>query len=455
MIRQLKKVAIESGLLSLKFLMLLKKILFLPIRLITNSFLFLFKNFFYKILIKIYYQIFRLKNSGLIKNSPLELLWRQPAYLFIFILTIAISLSGLIGPKRASAMQTKIRQTVLSNLIQNEFNAVVEEVLIEEEAVSINSLVTVGDKYSDDILALEKQLTAENEEEILPIDSLFFNEDHDLLIKPSISNNLTEETGETNSPSRQEIVYYTVKQGDTVSSIARSFGITVNTVLWANNLSTYSLLKIGDKLTILPQSGLLYTVKKGDTLAAISRTYDVDMDKIIAANSLGNTLQVGAKLIIPGAKKISAPAIRTTSNTSYTGVSVIKDLVNPPAKPSTTKMAWPTEGYRITQYFSWSHPGLDIGNKTGTPLYAAEDGKVIISQGGYNGGYGNTILLDHGDGVKTRYGHASKLYVKVGDTVKRGEVIAAMGSTGRSTGPHIHFEVIINGTKYNPLNYIR
>ena len=457
MIRQLKKAAIESGLLSLKFLMLLKKILFFPIKLISSSFLFLFKNFFYKILIKIYYQIFRLKNSGLIKNSPLELLWRQPAYLFIFILTITISLSGIIGPKRASAMQTKIRQTVLSNLIQNEFNAVIEEVLIEEEASTANSLATVGDKYSEDILALEKQLETEESEEILPIDSLYFNEDHDLLIKPVSpdSKDINGETGETTSPARQEIIYYTVKQGDTVSSIARSFGITVNTVLWANNLSAYSLLKIGDKLTILPQSGLLYTVKKGDTLAAISRTYDVEMDKIIAVNSLGNTLQVGAKLILPGAKKISSPAIKTTSNTNYTGVSVIKDLVNPPAKPSTTKMAWPTEGYRITQYFSWSHPGLDIANKTGTPLYAAEDGKVIISQGGYNGGYGNTILLDHGDGVRTRYGHASKLYVKVGDTVKRGEVIAAMGSTGRSTGPHIHFEVIINGTKYNPLNYIR
>jgi murein DD-endopeptidase MepM/ murein hydrolase activator NlpD len=143
------------------------------------------------------------------------------------------------------------------------------------------------------------------------------------------------------------------------------------------------------------------------------------------------------------------------SATSYTGVSVIKDLVNPSAKPSTTKLAWPTSATRITQYFSWRHPGLDLAAKVGTPLYAAESGKVTISQGGYNGGYGNTIVIDHGGGMKTRYGHASKLYVKVGDTVERGEVIAAMGSTGRSTGSHLHFEVIINGTKYNPLSYIR
>jgi murein DD-endopeptidase MepM/ murein hydrolase activator NlpD len=118
-------------------------------------------------------------------------------------------------------------------------------------------------------------------------------------------------------------------------------------------------------------------------------------------------------------------------------------------------MIWPTPGRRITQYYSWSHQGLDIGDKIGTPLYAADDGVVIIAQGGWNGGYGNTILLDHGGGKRTRYGHASKLFVKVGDEVKKGETIAAMGSTGRSTGPHLHFEVLVNGTRYNPLNYIK
>jgi murein DD-endopeptidase MepM/ murein hydrolase activator NlpD len=98
---------------------------------------------------------------------------------------------------------------------------------------------------------------------------------------------------------------------------------------------------------------------------------------------------------------------------------------------------------------------VDIGNKVGTPIYAADDGVVIISKGGWNGGYGNTIVIDHGGGKKTRYGHASKLFVKVGDRVEKGENIAAMGSTGRSTGPHLHFEVLVNGGRTNPLNYIR
>jgi lysostaphin len=91
----------------------------------------------------------------------------------------------------------------------------------------------------------------------------------------------------------------------------------------------------------------------------------------------------------------------------------------------------------------------------GTPIYAADSGVVEISQGGYNGGYGNTIVINHGGGKKTRYGHASKLLVKKGEEVEKGQVIALMGSTGRSTGPHLHFEVIINGRRYNPLNYIK
>ncbi len=441
---------------SIKGLILLKKLISYPVKFIAISLRFIFKDVFYKILVKIYYQTFKLRNRGIIKNTPWELVWRQPVYPLIFILITLISLSNIIGPRRASAMQTKIRQTVISNLIQNEFTMAPEEELIEETVLPTNSLLGIADKYSDESLTLKKEEELAAGEEILPIDSLFFNEDHDLILKPTTGADLNMVIGDSEIPARREIIYYTVQPGDTVSSIARNFGLTVNTILWANDLGAYSLLRIGDKLTIPPQSGLLYTIKKGDTLAKLAQTYNIEMNKIIETNSLGSSLTIGQKILLPGARKITpSVAVAKPSTNSYTGVSVIKDLVNPPAKPSTTKLAWPTSGNRITQYFSWSHPGLDIANKIGTPLYAAEDGKVIISQGGYNGGYGNTIVIDHGGGMKTRYGHASKLYVKVGDTVTRGEVIAAMGSTGRSTGSHLHFEVIINGTKYNPLNYIK
>jgi murein DD-endopeptidase MepM/ murein hydrolase activator NlpD len=441
--------------LGIKGLVLLKNLISYPFRLLGWITKFLFKDFLYNILTKIYYQAFRLRNKGIVKNSTWELLWRQPIYLLIFVLVVVISLSSIIRPSSASAMQTKIHKTVISSLLQNEFTMQPEE-LIVEGANSLNMNLIIGpDKYSDELLALRKEEELSAPEKILPIDSMFFNEEHDLILKP-IPGDFPSESEDVDAiPVRKEIVEYVVRPGDTVSSIARRFGITVNTVLWANNLNSYSLLRIGDKLTILPQSGLLYTVKRGDTLAQIAQTYKIDINRIIETNSLGDSLLINQKIILPGAQRIVAASAPRPAATSYTGVSVIKDLVSPPAKPSTTKLAWPTSATRITQYFSWRHPGLDIADKVGTPLYAAEDGKVIISQGGWNGGYGNTIVIDHGGGMRTRYAHASQLYVSVGDTVKRGEVIATMGSTGRSTGSHLHFEVIINGTKYNPLNYIR
>ena len=128
--------------------------------------------------------------------------------------------------------------------------------------------------------------------------------------------------------------------------------------------------------------------------------------------------------------------------------------VCPNAAPTAgNKMNWPTVGHRITQYYTWKHYAVDIANKTGTPIYAADSGEIEVA--GWGTGYGNQILIDHGGGKKTRYGHMSKFYVKKGDKVTKGQAIGEMGSTGWSTGPHLHFEVIINGVKQNPLNYIK
>lgn len=352
-------------------------------------------------------------------------------------------------------METKIPKAVMSNLVNTEFSLTQDDLI--EEVSTPNSIIAAGkDKYLDDSCALSKQNTISSDEE-LDSGGFFFNTENDLVFKPELleSGNNLEGASEA-AITRQAIIYYTVQDGDTVSTISRRFGITVNTVLWANNLTAYSLIRAGDRLAILPYSGVLYTVKKGDTLAKIAQTYGVDLEKILSCNTLGNSITVGQKIVVPGAKKIETAVTRRTTTSSYTGISVIKDLIkSPTTKVSGNKMAWPTVGHRITQYFSWRHNGLDIGNKVGTPIYAADSGTVILAQGGYNGGYGNTIVIDHGGGKRTRYGHASKLFVKVGDEVEKGEHIAAMGSTGRSTGPHLHFEVLINGARYNPLNYIK
>jgi murein DD-endopeptidase MepM/ murein hydrolase activator NlpD len=252
---------------------------------------------------------------------------------------------------------------------------------------------------------------------------------------------------------REEIITHTVVPGDTVSTIAREYGISASTILWENDLSVYSIIRPGDKLAILPVSGISHKVKSGENLGKIAKDYKVEEEEIMSANKLADaSLQIGQKLIIPGVAKVTSTAYKPKT---YTGFEAIKNIIAAPsAKPvSGNKMNWPTEGSRISQYYSWRHLGLDIANKLGTPLYAADAG--VVEFAGWGTGYGNQIVIDHGGGKKTRYAHASKLYVGKGDKIDKGQSIAAMGSTGWSTGSHLHFEVIINGRKMNPLDYIK
>lgn len=258
---------------------------------------------------------------------------------------------------------------------------------------------------------------------------------------------------------RKTISYYTVKIGDTLSGIANNFGITVNTIIWQNGLSLNTLLRPGDKLTILPTSGVLYKIKAGDNLSKIARQYSIDAETISSYNNLtGDRVIIGQSLIIPGGKPPAAPVGQIAQATNLAPkvqqvfTTVKKTVVD--NLPSGGGMTWPTSGHRITQYYSLRHNGIDIANKVGTPIYAADNGKVELSASGWNGGYGNTILINHGK-LKTRYGHLSRLYVKAGQTVEKGQVIGEMGSTGRSTGPHLHFEVLSGSVRYNPLNYVR
>jgi len=283
-------------------------------------------------------------------------------------------------------------------------------------------------------------------------------------------------------PTRTGIETYAVKDGDTLGSIARDYDIDVGTILWANNLSERQFIRPGDTLKILPVSGVTATVKKGDTLAAIADRYNGDVQEIMQTNQLTSELvPVGRELVIPDGeppaivtdriiavarqRSTYATADRTSlqENASAGSDNMVeaaapavakpKDATESPEKPK-TRLLWPTPGHVITQYYGWKHTGVDIDGDYTSPLYAADDG-VVTTAGWNTGGYGLMILIDHPNGMRTRYGHSSKLFVKVGDHVKRGQVIAMMGSTGRSTGSHLHFEVYVNGVRTNPLLYIR
>jgi len=267
------------------------------------------------------------------------------------------------------------------------------------------------------------------------------------LIKPDILN-----TSEAKS-SIGSIQEYTVAEGDTISRIAYKFGVSINTVLWANNLSFSSFVKPGQKLLVPTISGVIHKVAKGQTLSAIAKKYGIAATEIAKANGLSDeSLKVGKILIIPGGKIIETPRPR---------------VVSQPARPvqistwdeapisGTGRMIWPNGCQRITQYFKgWRHTGIDIACAWGTTLRAADSGRVARVQFARTG-YGYNVIIDHGGGVQTLYGHMSRIDVEVGEYVEKGESIGAEGSTGRSTGPHCHFEVRVNGVQVNPLSYVR
>jgi len=246
--------------------------------------------------------------------------------------------------------------------------------------------------------------------------------------------------------SRSEMIEYIVQPGDVLGTIAEKFNLTVSTILWENSLTWNSTIRPGQKLKILPDSGINHEVKSGDTVLAIAKKYQTDAEKIINVNKLADAgdIKIGDLLFIPDGIK------PTRVISSYKPKAVTYE---PAVDTGSSKLLWPTLSHRITQYYHWRHHGLDIGDKTGNPIYAAESGKVERS--GWSRGYGYNVVINHGNGIKTVYAHASKLLVSKGESVIRGQTIAAIGNTGWSTGPHLHFEVRVNGVKQNPLNYIR
>ncbi|MCR4278877.1 MAG: M23 family metallopeptidase [bacterium] len=262
--------------------------------------------------------------------------------------------------------------------------------------------------------------------------------------------------GESQAP-RTKVETYVVQEGDTIGSIAREFRVNVGTILWSNNLTEREYIRPGNSLKIPPVSGVLVTVKSGDTLARLASRYDVEKAEIISFNKLrdDSTLSIGTELMLPGG---TPPAVvQRVTIAKGRSAEVAPTNIQRPASATQVggnALLWPTPGHVITQYYGWSHTGLDIDGDLSSPLYASEDG-IVTTAGWNSGGYGLQILMKHSNGIVTRYAHASKLFVKVGDVVQRGNVIAMMGSTGRSTGSHLHFEVYVAGRRVNPLPYIR
>lgn len=229
-----------------------------------------------------------------------------------------------------------------------------------------------------------------------------------------------------------EIRVYTVKPEDTASEIAEMFGVSVNTIYWANDISSSNDIHPGDTLVILPISGVQHEVEEGESLASIVKKYGGDLEEVIDYNQLASAddIAVGDELVIPGGEiKRVAPAGASASPTKISGNIAAAGFSHP--LPGSVR----TQGIH-------GYNGVDLAAPAGTPVRAAASGEVIVSKsGGWNGGYGNYIVIRHSNGTQTLYSHNSSNAVGVGAWVNQGETIGYVGSTGRSTGNHLHFEV--------------
>lgn len=225
-----------------------------------------------------------------------------------------------------------------------------------------------------------------------------------------------------------QISVYIVREGDTIGKIAEMFGVSINTILWANDLTSRTL-KIGQELVILPISGVKHIVKSGDTLQSISKKYKADLEDILSYNSIpaGAKLAVGDTIIIPDGVVNSPQSAGSVSNSNQT---VAAGYYLRPIRGG------------IKSQGIHGHNGVDLAAAIGTPIMASAPGTVILSRtGGYNGGYGTYVVISHANGTQTLYAHMSLNNVEVGQSVSQGEVIGAIGMTGKTTGPHVHFEI--------------
>lgn len=257
---------------------------------------------------------------------------------------------------------------------------------------------------------------------------------------------------------RDEWLTYPVQEYDTVWTIAESHGLTPQTLYWSNAelRDNMNLLSIGQEVRIPPGDGLVHEVEEGDTLESLAETYEVSAEDIRTsplneeALALGGPLPAGVELFIPGGYRElprPAPAVVQTTRSASAAPAAAPGFVG------TARFGWPTDASRITQYYWWGHPAIDIAGPAGTTVYASDKG-CVETAGWTNLGYGYHIIINHYNGFRTLYAHLSQYWVDPGDCVYAGQPIGAIGSTGRSTGPHLHFEIRQGGWLVDPFGWL-
>jgi murein DD-endopeptidase MepM/ murein hydrolase activator NlpD len=327
--------------------------------------------------------------------------WRKPFLLLLLLvamfLTPTVSYAGFF-----------------SNLFPGPIVSAQEETVIEATSQTI-SLPEPAVNFDPSVIKVETEVIIDGGEALLPE------------VGPSTA------APEAVDSSNGQISVYMVRSGDTLAEIAEMFDVSINTILWANDLTRSSILKTGQTLVILPITGVMHTVVSGDTLNTIAKKYGGDVDEIASFNDLkiAAKLVVGDKILIPDGQVSSS--LRPSSSGSRLVTSGGPDLGNYYIKPFI--------GGRRTQGLH-GYNAVDYGLSIGSPLYAAAGGTVLISKNsGWNGGYGNYVVIQHPNKTQTVYGHMNYTVVSTGQIVGQGQLIGYSGNTGKSTGPHLHLEV--------------
>ena len=275
----------------------------------------------------------------------------------------------------------------------------------------------------------------------------------------SIRRKLTLKTNIPEDRPRYQTVQHTVARGDSIFGIAQDFNIKPETVLWANyetlNDSPDSL-RVGQVLNVPPVDGVYYQWKEGDTLESVANDFEASVDDIL--NWPGNNLdlsnpvvEVGQYVLVPGGEREFQQWIIPTIARGSSGTSSVGSKSCGGGAVGGGGFIWPAGNHFLSGNDYWSgHLGIDIAGAEGSPVYASDSGVVTLASGGWNGGYGNVIMIDHGNGYATVYAHLNSINVGVCQSVGAGQTIGSIGNTGNSFGAHLHFEVRENGGFVNP-----
>lgn len=268
---------------------------------------------------------------------------------------------------------------------------------------------------------------------------------------------ITEQSEEVARFRGGEVIEHVVQSDETISTIAEKYALAQETILWENNLTSGSTIRPGDRLRILPADGVMHRVQKGETVYTLAKRYRLGDDDAAAQPIISfpfntfaddNTfaLTTGQTVFVPGGVKPQAVSVpRTTARITTPDAGAVS---------ASGQFVWPAAGY-ISQNYAWYHKAYDIANRGGGRILAADAGKVVVAGWVDNSGYGNRVMIDHGNGYVTLYAHMSVVRVSVGQSVNKGDVIGDMGSTGRSTGVHLHFEIRQGGNALNPAGFLR